>query len=479
MRVSEYYNLGLNQGYLDFVDVPLDTDIPVFVDPSAIRNLNSIWGAECISLLQNFFTCVLGHLRDGNVIEARKLFSNLNERNEFHLGLSTGESKGHAIGEKYARLMLSAIQNSPASTTGLLEDLEDTCLLIRGVGPDLISDAICNIIRGPLIKYTQDVCNFYDIPIQPGVVSGMMWEGTTESWTESFVDLPIVDESPLLLVPRSIVRIRFSFNAQRYYRHYLLPEMQRFELNANTALVRILKDGSRKPPTKKRLMEIHGSGKNAIIQQTERFQETFARYKREARIRVDEIVSDAELESLSGTNFSINWDDLITELNNIGMGEELATKYHKHVEKIFVALFFPHLLNPYKEYKLHDGRKRVDIRITNESRRGFFHWLGQHYPAQYIWIECKNYSGEVSNPEVDQLSGRFSPSRGQFGFLVCRNINNKQRLKDRCRDTAKDGRGYVIALDDNDLKHLIQYAKENREAGDFPSLRESFDYLIN
>ncbi|MFA6527283.1 MAG: hypothetical protein WCT20_02565, partial [Candidatus Babeliales bacterium] len=43
----------------------------------------------------------------------------------------------------------------------------DTCLLIHGIGTDMISDAICNIIRGPLISYTHDMCKYYDIPMEP------------------------------------------------------------------------------------------------------------------------------------------------------------------------------------------------------------------------------------------------------------------------------------------------------------------------
>lgn len=44
MRFSDYFSLKLDQPYLDFVDVPLDTDVPIFLDPVAIKNLQSPWG---------------------------------------------------------------------------------------------------------------------------------------------------------------------------------------------------------------------------------------------------------------------------------------------------------------------------------------------------------------------------------------------------------------------------------------------------
>lgn len=36
--------------------------------------------------------------------------------------------------------------------------IKATCLLIEGIGHDMISYVVCNIRRGPLIRYTQDVC---------------------------------------------------------------------------------------------------------------------------------------------------------------------------------------------------------------------------------------------------------------------------------------------------------------------------------
>ena len=152
MRVSEYFNLGKTQPYLDFVDVQLDTDIEVFVDPTALRSLSSAWGHECASLVQHYFEAVLARMKTGNHAEAQLLVSCLNERNEFHLGFSAGKSQGHAFGEISAQSVWGALSKSLASKSGLLKDLEDTCLLIEGIGRDMVSDAVCNIIRGPLIK---------------------------------------------------------------------------------------------------------------------------------------------------------------------------------------------------------------------------------------------------------------------------------------------------------------------------------------
>ena len=70
-------------------------------------------------------------------------------------------------------------------------------------------------------------------------------------------------------------------------------------------------------------------------------------------------------------------------------------------------------------------------------------------------IECKNYSEDIGNAEFDQLAGRFSNIRGRVGLLVCREFDNKQRALARAKDTATDGRGYILAIDDKDLSQLV------------------------
>ncbi len=78
-----------------------------------------------------------------------------------------------------------------------------------------------------------------------------------------------------------------------------------------------------------------------------------------------------------------------------------------------------------------------------------------------FFVECKNYGNEVGNPELDQLSGRFSPSRGLIGILVCRSFRNKEKFLERCADTARDARGFIVPLDDRDLKAMAEQRRDD------------------
>ena len=153
-RVSKHFELKRDQTTLDFVDVPIGNDITVFLDPSRIRSMQTKWASECSSLLQHFFERLLERIRTNDRNAGLYMLEGLHERNEFHLGFSSGRSQGSGIGRKFAEKFWEALSTSKAGQTGLLKDIEDACLFIDGVGPDRISDATCNILRGPLIRYT-------------------------------------------------------------------------------------------------------------------------------------------------------------------------------------------------------------------------------------------------------------------------------------------------------------------------------------
>lgn len=483
MRVSEHYRLGRSQASLDFVDVDIISDTPVFISPKALTMLPSEFGDECVHLVQSFFQTVLEHIRSGRNDQAERLLRQLREPNETRLGLSKGKARGHALGTGSAHEVWQALSQSEAAKSGLLQDLEDTVLMIEGISVDIVSDITTNIIRGPLVAYTRSMCELYEIPIEHDVDSGPIWDSRDKAWFSAFVNLPIAGSGRLLLVPKAIVRTHLQYDSGEYFRHFLLTRMQQAELDANTELVQVIRSGRgkrrrvRRRVTKKALVKKYGAGKNAIVRETRKHPEALAQYKAIKRDEKHLPLTLEDIASLEG-GAKPDWDRLLREVILVPTGRIDSARYEKAVEGLLTALFYPNLTNPIVQHQIHNGRKRIDITYTNMAVNGFFKWVATHYPAPHVFVECKNYGGEVGNPELDQLSGRFAPSRGQVGILVCRSFHNKERFLNGCADTARDSRGFILAMDDEDLTALTLARRDEPLYSEWPLLHGRFRELV-
>ena len=151
-------------------------------------------------------------------------------------------------------------------------------------------------------------------------------------------------------------------------------------------------------------------------------------------------------------------DILIKRLKNIPYGTNSASNFHNIMIGIFELLLYPNLINPKKKKEINDGRKRIDICFTNVSEHEFFTYISEkvNIPCPFLFIECKNYSSDINNPELDQLVGRFSTKRGRLGLLSCRKIDNENLFIKRCIDTFKDDNGLIIPITDNDIIQCLE-----------------------
>ena len=465
---SEYFKLSKHQHELDFVDIPINNgDLPLFIDPFSIHHRVDRWSVECHNTIVDYFQRVIKAIRANDASNAMELLSHLHEPNQTRLGLSRGRRpRGRGLGLVQVTKLLEALRRSRAIKTGLLRDLEDCVLLIEGIGSDKISDITTNIIRGQLIGYTQEQCELWKIPTQR-VAAGSVWRGGSAGWLSVYGSLPVCHEAPVLLVPKAAVRMHSSFDSYEYYNKEVLEYLQAEHLNANTNLIRLLKSGERRPPTKKTLKNRRESeySKDFLYTVSSRAPHLIRAYKQRKREELA-AVADGELLQIAGRETE-PLSRLAKQLTAIPSGDQAAGKYHDHIIGVLEAIFYPDLTNPKKEQEIDQGRKRVDIVFQNAAKDGFFNLLHRvkQIPSAYIYVECKNYATDVSNPELDQLLGRFQLNFGKFGILVSRTFENKELFHTRCRDNALAGRGFVIGLDDGDICHLLELRESQDQEG--------------
>lgn len=455
-KFSEHFAVNLSQAELDFVDVDLDTDTPLYICPYAISIRNDDWSGSCGDLIRSFFSEILSQLRQNNPATIAHLLGHLHEPNETRLGQSSGRPRGRGVGENKAYLLGDALRNSRAYNTGLLNDISETELFIFGVGRDTISDLTTNIIRGKLAEYTESQCELHNVPVRNVRSLGPSWNPAARNWEATTYRLPVHNGSPILLVPKSSVRMRMCLDSQEFYNFHMVEFLQAEYLNAGGALVHTFKNGNQKVH-KKSVKEVHPFIKDDLADFVREHPEVLERYKALAGAKGP--LENRELDQ--GFREDHFASALIDRLNSIPGGTENATAYHQLATGICTFLFHPHLITPIKEYEQHEGRKRVDIVYTNAATEGFFHrrLAAPQTRSLSVFVECKNYTRKIKNPELDQLSGRFNIRRGQFGLLLCRTMENRERILAGCRDTALDGRGYMLPLEDADLVAMLEHLR--------------------
>jgi hypothetical protein len=471
MRVSEHFNLEKSQYELDFVDIDIDRDTPLFIDPYFLSTHDDPWSVAASRTVRSFFEHFVTLVRADNLDAARRLFDHFGEPNETCLGLSSGRPRGRGIGEINADDLFASLVNSRAVTTGIVEHLEDARVFVRGIDKDKISDMATNLLREHLLDYTAAQAQLWNLPIQSSVAAGWYWSARERRWMATHAGMVLVGGKRILLVPKAVVSFAEKYTPQRYHQNFVLNFLQNEHLRLNSALVQrvIRRDGSEKRfVTKKSLVETEAPfSKEFLTSFTLAHPEVFRDFRERARGSADRIAN----ENISPERIEDVATHLIEKLRSIPSGNENATAYHRTVVGILELIFYPDLFSPQVEREIHEGRKRIDITFDNGAASGFFYLLHATHgvPCAYVMVECKNYRRDIANPEVDQIAGRFSPNRSKAGLIVCREIENMQLFLKRCADTYRDDRGVILPLVDNDLINCLD-GLQRREFGRAQSL---------
>lgn len=473
-RFSETFGLNKTQGELDFVDIDLEGDTPLYLDPYALTTRDDEWSVDCHELVSSFFETVLEAVRTKNRQLGAQLMRHLGEPEETMLGVSSQGNKGRGIGAIQAAELFDALADSVAAKTGLLEDLSDFALFIPQIGRDKISDMTTNIIRGPLIQYTASQCRLYGIPLA-NVPSGFFWDADKRQWRQEYTNLPVHAGKKFLLVPKHAVRYQVGVDHAAYRSKFVLEFLQAEHLRADDGLVTTIKNKkgviTRKVVYKKTVDQEYPSDKNFLAEFSKTHPKVIDDYRESLKL------SSSQIPQLASHDISepALARHLTAKLQAIHPGAKEASVYHNLMIGIVSFLFFPNLIYPHKEFEINQGRKRIDIIYTNGKDSGLFYRisLDQHVKANIIHVECKNYSDDIANAEFDQLLGRFDPNRGRFGLLLYRFADKPAAVLQRAKDAARAGQGIVLPVDDAFVINALSLIENGRRA----SVDEQIDRL--
>jgi hypothetical protein len=198
----------------DWFDLMLPADTKLFVDPFRIYADNDGPWSDAHDELVDFFNLVLELMAEANLDPSSqhwKAAADLlmfPEPVEFCLGYAGGSEGGRGTAKKRRAEMLHA--GAIAINAGMdhLKHFEEMTLFQGRVGPDLISDVVCNVLKAWFIRYTQQACERHGIAMTPVPVKHSAWSREHRRWGNAMVNLPFNPwtKAGVLLVPQRFLR---------------------------------------------------------------------------------------------------------------------------------------------------------------------------------------------------------------------------------------------------------------------------------
>jgi len=321
-----------------------------------------------------------------------------------------------------------------------------------------------------LIEYTQAECNLHGIKLERAVACAPVWDEVERDWHQGYAPLPIVEGLPVILVPKYFVRWRPSLDSQEFYNHHMIEFLRDDLIAKGSGLVRILKKSKRPFIAKTTVKERNPFVKDHLAKFVRENPQVLEAYKTlqgaKGALGTEELEKDFDERAFAKS--------LVVAMGKIPPGMRTAGRYHKFILGCLTFVFYPELTNPIKEHELNQGRKRVDIKFTNAAEIGFFRRMAENANTRSlsVFVECKNYSSDLGNPEIDQLLARFDLRRGRIGFVLCRSLVDGKLMFERCRDAAKSDQGFVIVLTDDKVQRLLTLVADSKRD-------EISDYLFS
>jgi len=219
-NISQHFGLNCDQTNLDFVDINLNNDNLLFIDPRLIESNDSEIGRDMQFSIERFWGELIKAVKFKNSKEIIRLLSGMKEPNETKLGYSSNRVKGNSISKKLKPKLIEAIKNNKAVKSGILSHFADVELFIEDISSDRISDITTKLIKRSLINFTQKQCDILGIPME-SCGQDDIFNPQTLKWEKKTENLPTYLGKPIIFIPKNIVRLEFSANSNLncFYRY--------------------------------------------------------------------------------------------------------------------------------------------------------------------------------------------------------------------------------------------------------------------
>lgn len=441
-KVDPYAPLikGFSQFDVDFVIPRVGVDLPLGIDPFLLFKSRDPSFSTLHDKILGAFNVAITALRNGDLSTAEHLF-NFPEVTEIGLGYTEKGKRGSGVGSYLSKLIIETLKDSPALMERGVRHIEEMQLVSVGISADRTSDIAANLIKQFLIEYTQKQCDLWNIPLQRGVPVSHIFDSEQLKWYDDYVDLPIspVDQTPIILVPRRIVRALPWINYDDYFRMEFAAYLRAKRVKSELAK----RQNKQEKLSKEQVISVTRSEIKRIDRYIDVKEKTAPEAQPSHNYLVDEEICP-EAERLK------------TKLGAILPGTSQASEYQRTVLEILNYLFNPELIDGEMEVRTVDGTERRDIVFTNDSDESFWDYIRQEHSSFLIMFETKNTSS-LEAAHYNQTATYLGDRLGRIGFIVTRNPENQenQRKAFSIYNDSSPNRKFVLVLSDLDLIEML------------------------
>ena len=222
--VSDYWNKGIKGHlYYDFVDVVVNDDNLLFIDPLLIEIAGDKWCQEANAAIKSFFDEFYKAYREKDIVKKKELLSHAGEQNGTRLGYGRGANgKGNTVN---GLLEIFDPLEQLLQEIATMKKAEDLPLLIPDFAEDGLSDLLTNILHEQLNKFTLQQMKKYGVESNKSLPF-WTWNVKDSCWKKIERPSYCVDGQELLVVPKHIVRKRYLFSTSQYFNRIILERIR-------------------------------------------------------------------------------------------------------------------------------------------------------------------------------------------------------------------------------------------------------------
>lgn len=222
--ISDEWDLGIKgHDKFDFVDVRVNDDNLLFIDPCLIERANNSWGQKSTRIMTSYFDKLYSAYINNDMQQKKYLLSYAGEQNGTRLGYGNGyNGKGNTANGLIEDFKPLEGLIHEIKTIGKAQDLP---VFIPGFAEDGMSDLLTNILHEQLNDFTLMQMKKRGIKSN-GAVTFYSWNEKTQRWQLVKKPSYLVNGKELLLVPKNIVRKNYLFGTGQYFTRIIVDRMR-------------------------------------------------------------------------------------------------------------------------------------------------------------------------------------------------------------------------------------------------------------